>query len=110
MEGCRPVQTGKFFTEAYRKFENDVREGATISLYDVEREEYTINLPSLGAFQVHVPLNKAKEFKQHFADMVYRNFIVEPNLVVPGGSSWGLKRVEIFCPGMKQSFFFGEAG
>lgn len=103
------IQTGKFFTEAYRKFENDVREGASISVYDVEREEYTINLPSLGKFKLHVPLKRAKEFKKHFADVVYRNFIVEPNLQVPGGSTWELKRVELFSPAMKQSFFYGEA-
>lgn len=103
------IQTGKLFTEAYRKFETDVREGASLSTYDVESEEFTVQLPSLGEFQVHVPLKVAREFKQNFADMIYRNFIVEPELRVPGGSAWDLKRVEIFCPNMKQSFFYGEA-
>lgn len=103
------IQAGKLFTDAYRKFDNDVREGASLSKYDVESEEFIITLPALGEFRVHVPLKVAREFKENFSEMVYRNFIVEPELRVPGGSSWDLKRVEIFSPGMKQSFFYGES-
>lgn len=99
-------EAGDLFTKAYRKFAEDVREHAQISPYDPEQEQFTVTLPALGKFAVSVPLDKAEMFKKRFNEMVFRNFVVEPTLVVPAKSTWRLKKVELYLPSAKQSFHY----
>lgn len=101
-------KTGELFAKAYKRFSESVQEGAQLSRYNAEKEEYKVSLPALGEVTFHVPIQHAELFKEHFSELVFRNFVVRPRKGGDQESSWELEKVELYLPSARQSFHYNK--
>jgi WD40 repeat protein len=101
-------KTGEIFGRAFRKYQQEVREASYIGEYDTEQEQFTVVIPTIGKMLVKVPVAQAALFKEKFSEVVYRDFIVAPEVIMPNESSFKLRKVELYIPSTKQSFLYNS--
>lgn len=99
-------KTGEIFAKAFRKYQQEIQEACSISEYDADNEQYCVTIPTIGKIVVKVPLAQAALFKERFSEVVFRDFIVAPETIMPNESSYKLKRVELYIPSCKQSILY----
>jgi len=83
----KKAKVGELMGAAFERFE--IWKSVTIGLYDAESETFKLTIKEIGDIIVHVPREKARDFKEKFS-----KFSFKPQFAA-AGKGWTLSRLEM---------------